>query len=56
MKKIVNNIVQFFDRRIVTPITKLVLDVTTKYDGSGKKLEKLLTKTNSLSRQHLLKT
>lgn len=48
MKKIVNNIIDFFDKKIVTPITKLVLKITTRYDGSGKKIEKLLTKTNSL--------
>ena len=43
MKKIVNNIIDFFDKKIVTPITKLVLKITTKYDGSGKKIEKLLS-------------
>lgn len=48
MKKIVNNIIDFFDKKIVTPITKLVVKISTKYDGSGKKLEKLLTKSNSL--------
>ena len=48
MKKIVNSIIDFFDKKIVTPITKLVLKISTKYDGSGKKLEKLLTKSNSL--------
>lgn len=48
MKKIVNNIIEFFDKKIVTPITRLFVKLSTKYDGSGKKLEKLLTKSNSL--------
>lgn len=48
MKKIVNKIIEFFDKRIVTPITRLFVKLSTKYDGSGKKLEKLLTKSNSL--------
>ena len=48
MKKIVNKIIEFFDKKIVTPITRLFVKLSTKYDGSGKKLEKLLTKSNSL--------
>lgn len=52
MKKLVNNIIlpiiKFIDKRIVTPITKLVVKLSTKYGDSGKKFEKLLTKPNTL--------
>lgn len=52
MKKIINSIfkpiINFIDRRIVTPITKLVLILTSKFDKSGKRLEKWLSKSNTL--------
>jgi len=52
MKKIVNNLFRnigtFVDRKIVTPITKLVLVITSKFDNSGKRLEKWLSKSNTL--------
>lgn len=41
-------IATFIDRKIVTPITKLVLAITSKFDKSGKRLEKWLTKSNTL--------
>ncbi len=46
--KIINSILKFIDKRIVTPITKLVLAFTSKFDKSGKKLEKWLSKSNTL--------
>lgn len=46
--KIINSILKFIDERIVTPITKLVLAFTSKFDKSGKKLEKWLSKSNTL--------
>ena len=52
MKKLVNKIIlpiiHFIDKRIVTPITKLFVNFTTKYGDSGKKIEKVLTKPNTL--------
>lgn len=41
-------IANFIDTKIVTPITKLVLAITSKFDKSGKRLEKWLTKSNTL--------
>ena len=42
MKKLVNSIFKpigmFVDKRIVTPITKLVVRITTKFDSSGKQV------------------
>ena len=51
MKAIINffkAIISFIDKRIVVPITKLVLKITSKFDNSGKKIENWLTKTNTL--------
>lgn len=38
----------FIDRKIIVPITKLVLKITGNFDKSGKKLENWLSKTNTL--------
>ena len=50
MKKMINNLFQnvgkFIDHRIITPITKLV--ITSKFDKSGKRLERWLSKSNTL--------
>lgn len=52
MKKMISSFFKaigtFIDRKIVTPITKLVLKISARYDASGKKLEKVLTKPNAL--------
>lgn len=51
MKAISNffkGIFKFIDKKIVVPITKIVLIITSKFDRSGKKLENWLTKTNTL--------
>jgi ybbR-like protein len=52
MKKMINNLFQnvgkFIDHRIITPITKLVLVITSKFDKSGKRLERWLSKSNTL--------
>ena len=52
MKKLVNNIflpiIRFIDKRIVTPITKLFVNISSKYGDSGKKFEKILAKPNTL--------
>lgn len=52
MKKLVNNIllpiIHFIDKRIVTPITKLFVNISSKYGDSGKKFEKILAKPNTL--------
>lgn len=46
--KFFKNIFTFIDRRVVTPITKLVLGITSKFDNSSKRLEKWLSKSNTL--------
>lgn len=38
----------FIDKKIVVPITKLVLLITSKFDKNGRKFENLLSKTNTL--------
>lgn len=38
----------FIDKKIVVPITKLVLLVTSKFDKNGRKFENLLSRTNTL--------
>ena len=52
MKKTANNIfnpiIKFFDKKIITPITKLIVKSSSKFDNSGKKLEKILSKQNTL--------
>lgn len=51
MKSIIRffrKIASFIDKKIVVPITKLILKITTKFDKSGKKFENWLTKTNTL--------
>ena len=55
MKKILKSIKIFFlaiwkfiDKRIIVPITKLVLKLTGGYDKSGKKIENWLSRRNTL--------
>ncbi len=48
IKKILNFIWSFIDKKIIIPITKLVLKITAKFDKSGKKMESWLSKTNTL--------
>lgn len=38
----------FIDKKIVVPITKLVLFISSKFDKNGRKLENLLSRTNTL--------
>lgn len=38
----------FIDRKIVVPITKLIIKITGNYDNSGKKIERWLSKSNTL--------
>ena len=55
MKKLIKSLSNFFgkvwgfiDKRIILPITKVITFFTGKYDASGKKFEKWLSKTNTL--------
>ena len=41
-------IANFFDKKIVTPITRLVLKISKRRENNGSKLEKLLSKPNTL--------
>ncbi len=47
-KKIIQKVISFFDKTIVTPITKLIITITKKLNGSNKSFEKFLSKTNNL--------
>ena len=48
MSKLLKSFTSFIDRKIITPITKLILMITSNFDRSGKRLEKWLTKSNTL--------
>jgi YbbR domain-containing protein len=39
---------RFFDRKIINPTTKLILNITEKFDKSGKRFENWLSKTTTL--------
>lgn len=38
----------FFDKKIVIPITKLILNLTSKFDKSGKQIENVMSKKNTI--------
>lgn len=46
--KMFKNIIDFIDRKIVTPITKLVVNFSSKYHNSSKKIEGILSRPNTL--------
>lgn len=48
IKKFFLKISSFIDKKIVVPITKLVLFISSKFDKNGRKLENLLSRTNTL--------
>lgn len=51
MKAIISffrSIISFIDKKIIVPITKLVLKISSNFDNSGKKVENWLTKSNTL--------
>ncbi len=48
IKNFFKNIARFIDRKIILPITKLIVVITKKYDNSGKKIENWLSKRNTL--------
>ncbi len=52
MKKLMNNFIKsllnFIDKVIVTPITKLFVNFSSRYGESGKRFEKILSKPNTL--------
>lgn len=55
MKKIIKgikiflkNIFRLIDKKIILPITKLILNITGKFESSGKKIEGWLSKSNTL--------
>lgn len=47
-KQLFHRITSFIDKKIVVPITKLVVMITSKFDRSGRKVENWLSKTNTL--------
>lgn len=48
LSKFLGNIWNFIDKKVILPITKVITLFTGKYDTSGKKFEKWLSKTNTL--------
>ncbi len=55
MKKLIKSIANFFikiwkfiDKKIIIPITKLILSITGRFDKSGKQIENWLSKTSNL--------
>lgn len=48
IKRIVRKISIFIDKKIVVPITKLVLLITSKFDTNSRKFENLLSRNNTL--------
>ena len=47
-KNLLKRIVKFFDRRVVIPITRVVLKITNYFDKSSHKLESILSKQTTL--------
>ena len=55
MKKVIKTfgnffhiIISFFDRKIIIPITKLIVKITERFDKSSRKFENWLSKTSTL--------
>ena len=48
IKNFFKKIWNFIDRKIVVPITKFIIKITGGFDKSGKKVERWLSKTNTL--------
>ena len=48
IKKIFKPIINFFDKIIIIPITKLILNISKNFSDSGKNFEKFLSKSNNL--------
>lgn len=46
--EIFGSVWSFIDKRVILPVTKVITFFTGKYDASGKKFEKWLSKTNTL--------
>lgn len=48
IKKMFVSIWLFFEKIIIIPITRLIISITKRFDKSGKKLERWLSKSNTL--------
>ena len=48
IKKIFKPLINFVDKFVISPITRVILLVSKKFENSGKNLEKMLSKTNNL--------
>lgn len=48
MKKIIKSIISFFDRYLITPITKGILKITDFFKNNGRGIEKFISKKQSL--------
>ena len=48
IKIFLKNLTKIIDKKIVVPITKLIVLLTSKFDKSGRRIENWLTKTNTL--------
>lgn len=47
-KKIFSSIFKFFDKCIIIPVTKFILNISKNFNNSGKGFEKFLAKSNNL--------
>ena len=50
MKKIGKKIILFFDKWLITPITKLILLITDFVKDHGREIEKFINKKQTLNR------
>lgn len=48
IKKILRSLFNFFDKFVIIPVTKLILNISKKFNISGKGFEKFLSKSNNL--------
>lgn len=48
IRNFIKNVSKIIDKKIIVPVTKMILAITAKFDKSGKKVENWLTKTNTL--------
>lgn len=48
LSRFLKSIGKFFDKRIIVPVTKLILRVTGKFDKNGRRVENWLSKTNTI--------
>ena len=48
LSRFLRTIIRFIDKKIVVPITKIIIRLTSKFDKTGKRFENWLSKSNTL--------